>query len=89
MNKSYFLGGLNDFNFRYLDIVRHLWRKVQTCRVRESVFCSYMLDSKLGDVIETNEEFTGLDDTLDEILSQSLDMCCSYGKIWIKLWSVR
>ena len=27
-----------------------------------------MLDGKLGDVIETNEEMTDLDDGLDEIL---------------------
>ena len=29
----------------------------------------YMLDRKLGDVIETNKELTDLDDGLDEILS--------------------
>ena len=29
----------------------------------------YMLDGKLGDVIETNEELTDLDDGLDEIRS--------------------
>ena len=29
----------------------------------------YMLDGKLGDMIETNEELTDLDDGPDEILS--------------------
>ena len=79
MNKFYFFGGLNDFNVRYLVIVRHLRRKVQTGRVRESGFLYIRLGGKLGDVIETNKKWTDLDDGLDEILSQSLDMCCSYG----------
>ena len=37
-------------------------------------------DHILNDYVETNEELTDLDDGLDEILSQSLDKCCSWGK---------
>ena len=35
-----------------------------------------MLDDSVDDEIrETNKEFTGLEDDLDEVLSQSLDLC--------------